>query len=483
MSLGRRIALAVVGTTAVVVLVAGACIHVAAQQILLRGVDQELTSYIQRMQRPRPGEPAGLPPPPEEPPRRSRYVPPELRSDADPRRLLVFQDPVTGSLLARSPSLPRDLTLPGRHQSPVTTDLSDGRQVRWMVAELPRMPGWLSAKTNQLLGAGQPSGTNPQPSGTSPTVGDSGETRPILAWLGIDLAATDTELSRLAVFLGALWLAATALAGVATAFLLPTVLRPLQRVADDLARLGPEDLSGRVTDRGPAEIRSLVLRLNELLSRLEQAFRREQATIAAIAHELRTPVTELRTAIEFRSMAIPESAADERACLDGLLSTTVRMQDLVANLLLLARLEAGREPLLRETCEVSELVRDVIESTPGGEGIVVSVPDQIICATSPGHLRIVVANLIGNAIAHRQGAGPTAVTLTAGPTLTITNPCPAQVDPRELGQAFYRADTARSGDHCGLGLALCRRLVALLGGTLDLSAKNGMFTARLTLKP
>lgn len=101
------------------------------------------------------------------------------------------------------------------------------------------------------------------------------------------------------------------------------------------------------------------------------------------------------------------------------------------------------------------------------------------------HLRPVLDNLVANAVAHAPAGSVVPLTRDRdGPAagLVIDNPLGAPLDASRLGETFYRADAARSGgDHCGLGLALCRSLVRLLGGSLALEAGDGRFRACVRL--
>lgn len=302
--------------------------------------------------------------------------------------------------------------------------------------------------------------------------------------IGADLSGVDAELRRMAIGLSVLWLVATALASAAAIALRRAVLRPLASLDAELARLSPEDLSARLgVGAAPDEVRTLVERLNALLTGLEQAFRREQATIANIAHELRTPVAGLRSEIEFRLLATADMS--ERMVLSGLLATVGRMQAMVGNILMLARIEAGRERLAAEPLDLGPLVAAAVErwearAAGRGQSIACTLGESAPLTSSAIHLDVVLDNLLGNAVAH-GGSGEIAVTV-AGATVTVANPCSGSVDAARLGTAFYRADEARSdGAHCGLGLALCRRITGLLGANLELTVAEGVFTARLGL--
>lgn len=445
-SLQRRISLGVIANTAGVVLIAAIAIWFANRGWLLQGLDRELQSRAERMHR-FDAQPAG-----EWRPR--PWLMPETKADSDERidlrRPVLVVDAADGNVLMRAPQLPTDF-------SARLNTSNHGLQSLRLTPELRLR---LLAV---LLQRGLPTG--------------AAENRPVIVFLASDLTPIDEELTRMAALLSALWVTASFLAWVSVRWSGRVLLRPISDLSTALDRLGPDDLASRLpAAAGPREFRSVVDRLNLLLDRLEQAFRREQATIQVIAHELRTPVATLRTAIEFRQLIAKDPA--EKIVLATCFRTVERMQGMVTNLLLLARLEAGKEPLPRTPVDLVEVLHDALEEHPE---ISAELPTTALVSTSPMHVRLVIDNLIGNAVAHGRPRGHVQVRL-ADTTLTITNPCADGIDPNQLGTIFYRADTARTdGDHCGLGLALVSRLVKLLDGTLTMTTANGLFRVDVEL--
>lgn len=462
-SLSSRLTIAVVGITAAVVLISGVAMWLSLRAKLIGDVDRELAGRAERMRRfdafavsqgwhPRP------PPQEGEGGRRDR---------GESRRLMQVFAP-DGRELGRSAALDADdsllpvgMALPGEGGR-LFARLADGSRARVLAVELHMPPMGIGFTADQ-----------PPP-------------EHVVALIATHFAEIDAELTRMGLTLGAVWLVATALAFGAAMALRRAVLRPLARLDCQLKRLRPDDLAARLPESaGPAEVRTLVLRLNTLLGGLEEAFKREQATIANIAHELRTPVAGLRTEIEFRLLASTD--AGELSTLRALLATVGRMQAMVGNILMLARIEAGRERLNSETIDVVPLLEAAVErweprAMARGLELVVTVPETLPVVSSAVHLDLLFDNLLGNAVAHGQAGPAITVALTQAAELDISNACAPGIDAERLGTAFYRADGARSdGSHCGLGLALCRRIADLLGAELRLSVAAGVFTAGLRM--
>lgn len=445
-SLQRRISLGVIANTAGVVLIAAIAIWFANRGWLLQGIDRELQNRAERMHR-FDNLPSGDMRP-------RQWLMPETKADSDERidlrRPVLVMDAANGNVLMRASQLPADFAarLNPSNRGLQTLRLNPDLKLRILAI---------------LLQRGLP-------------MGEAGN-RPVILFLASDLSPLDEDLTRMAALLTALWVTASFLAWVSVRWSGRVMLRPISDLSAALDRLGPDDLASRLPSAtGPREFRAVVDRLNLLLDRLEQAFRREQATIQVIAHELRTPVATLRTAVEFRQLVATDPG--EKAVLATCFRTVERMQSMVTNLLLLARLEAGKEPLPRTQVDLVEALHDALEEHPD---IHAELPLSAMVMTSPMHVRLVIDNLLGNAVAHGSPQGLVRVTVT-DTTLTITNPCAEGLDPQQLGTIFYRADAARTdGDHCGLGLALVKRLVKLLDGTLSLSATHGIFKAEVVL--
>jgi two-component system heavy metal sensor histidine kinase CusS len=287
---------------------------------------------------------------------------------------------------------------------------------------------------------------------------------------------------------GALLAIVLALGILASAVIAITVtkrgLRPLGEMTRSLKVFGPEHLHERIPPNGwPRELRPLALAFDEMFDRLEDSFTRLSQFSADLAHELRTPIANIRGEGEV-ALTRARTPEEYREVIESSVGECERLSGIVDNLLFLARAEAaeghiqrtlfnGRaavekiaafyEPIAEEhqtaiTCvgegdidadpmlfgrAVSNLVENALRFTPAGKSIQVSI------AASAGHSQIFVKD---------TGCG---------------------IAPEHLPRIFdrfYRADSSRSSEGSGLGLALVKSIMALHGGSALVESEVGRGT-------
>lgn len=255
-------------------------------------------------------------------------------------------------------------------------------------------------------------------------------------------------------------------------------LRPVEGIRREMAAItASEDLSRRVPEPGSRdEVARLARTTNETLTALEASVERQRRFVADASHELRSPIASLRTQLEVGA------AHPELLDLPGAVADTVRLQALAADLLLLARLDAGERPG-RTALDLGALVREEV-SQRGGDRIpvTVSVPDsgEFEVAGSRGQLARVIGNLLDNAQRHAQSAVTVSVrTAERGDVVVAVTDDGAGVPPQErerIFERFVRLDDARTRDDggAGLGLAIARDVAARHGGRLTVGdAREG----------
>ncbi|WTZ05080.1 HAMP domain-containing histidine kinase [Micromonospora sp. NBC_01392] len=255
-------------------------------------------------------------------------------------------------------------------------------------------------------------------------------------------------------------------------------LRPVEEL-----RSGAAEITGRAgaerlpVPAGQDEIHRLAVTLNDMLDRLAASRDRQRAFVADAAHELRSPLTNMRTELEVARRL--GDGTDWPAVADDLLADTERLSRLVDDLLLLARLDEDdarpARPAAVGPVELGELLRAVAARYPSPP-VRLAVPAGAWWTEGdPGELRRVLVNLVENAIRHASAEVRLAV---AGPegayhlvTVTDDGPGVPAVDRERVFARFTRLDDARARDAggAGLGLAIVRELVRRAGGTVELA--------------
>ncbi|WP_349571824.1 heavy metal sensor histidine kinase [Azotobacter salinestris] len=285
-----------------------------------------------------------------------------------------------------------------------------------------------------------------------------------MIWLGVGLSAL-----------------ATALLG---AWVVRRSLRPLQRMGEVAAGISASSLTTRLEqERQPAELAELAQAFNAMLARLEDAFARLSAFSGDIAHELRTPLSNLLTQTQV-ILSRPRTLEDYREALHSNLEELQRLAQMVADMLLLAKADHGlllpnREPL--ELAAEIDALLDYFAPLAEDAGVCLERRGAARLAADRGMLRRALSNLLDNALRFTPAGGEIRLELTntAGSLrLEVGNSgpaIPAEQLPK-LFDRFYRADPARregSGEHAGLGLALTRSIVRAHGGEIRCESREG----------
>jgi two-component system OmpR family sensor kinase len=278
-------------------------------------------------------------------------------------------------------------------------------------------------------------------------------------------------------------------AGVAGAVLVRRELRPLERVAETAASVGALPLDrGEVAlvERVPGvdphtEVGQVAIALNRMLDNVGGALEARQDSemrlrqfVADASHELRTPLAAIRGHAELARHRTDAQPAQTEHALLRISSQADRMTALVEDLLLLARLDAGR-PLERGEVDLTRLVVDAVADAHAAgpdHRWQLSVPDEPVVVPGDGsRLAQVLANLLANARTHTPPGTNVTVALTAEPTralLSVTDDGPG-LPPEvsaHLFEPFSRGPDVTPGDSFGLGLAIVQSLVKRAGGEI-----------------
>lgn len=283
------------------------------------------------------------------------------------------------------------------------------------------------------------------------------------------------------VLFAALLLSACVVLGIRLA--IEVGLRPLGRIAAEASAMMPQELSQRFSLPGlPNELIPIAQRLNGLLDRLEGAFHRERRFTADAAHELRTPVAELRTLAEVGLMEMAGSDSASRAYLEDVLAIARQLERLITGLLALARLEQAR---LDEEGRAIDLVarmaqslqKQGLQSLRPDIQLDLELPASAIVVAREELIGILLDNVIANLTAHTAPDGHATIALEReGETwlLRAVNDASGltEDDLSHCIEAFWRKDAARGGEHSGLGLALVSESARLLCARLSIKLVN-----------
>ncbi|NKI45405.1 sensor histidine kinase [Streptomyces physcomitrii] len=294
----------------------------------------------------------------------------------------------------------------------------------------------------------------------------SGEQATVYAGASLD-AEHDANRTALTVMLIGLPVLLLVVGGV-TWLVTGRALRPVEGIRREMAAItASEDLRRRVPE--PAthdEIARLAATTNETLTALESSVERQRRFVADASHELRSPIASLRTQLEVAA------AHPQLLDLDGAVADTVRLEQLAADLLLLARLDAGERPA-GTRFDLGELVaRTVAERRPGRVRVRTAIEAAQVTG-SRGQLARVLGNLLDNA--ERHAAAEVLVTVRAEPGAAVLEVSDdgagvPEADRERVFARFVRLDEARTRDEggAGLGLAIARDVAERHGGTLEL---------------
>ncbi|MCU0522728.1 MAG: HAMP domain-containing histidine kinase, partial [Anaerolineae bacterium] len=366
-------------------------------------------------------------------------------------------------------------------------EISEGEESRWLIFNLP-----VIVEVETVAGI------------DSSVVGIVQLARPLadrdrsLRSMGITLVVGSLSTSVIAFGVG--W----ALAG--------TTLRPIQRITETALEIGQsQDFSSRVTHKGPNdELGRLATTFNGMLARLQSAYQQlaralevQRDFVADVSHELRTPLTTIRGNLVLLRREPPLPQPEQGEILDDLMAESERLTRLVADLLTLARADAGHQlpveptlvdPIVSDLCRQARVLapdRDIVCSLPGPDAQLAGVWPQsdlegnaaqgtgIVAMANSDGLRQLLLILVDNAVKHGEGA--VGITLDQSDhqvTFSVQDSGPGMSEELQARafDRFYRGDTSRSTPGFGLGLAIARTLTEAQQGKLTIESRIGVGT-------
>lgn len=265
-------------------------------------------------------------------------------------------------------------------------------------------------------------------------------------------------------------------------------LRPLDEFGADAERRSRDPAAPAYDIAGlPSELQPMATALDRAFARLTDLLLRERRFARDLAHELRTPLAEMFALVE----TLPAAEAGTATRREQLAHTLTGMTRIVDGLLALARYESGIDAPAIEPVDLVPLVRAQLDAqavlaTQRGLTLASELPDEAWVMTDELLIERIVANLIGNALAHAPAGSTVGVCVAqhaSGLRFVVDNDAPALSAPdvARLGERHFRAaGSSASGGHAGLGLALCMALAEQLDLTLVFSFEDQRLTVELT---
>jgi len=289
----------------------------------------------------------------------------------------------------------------------------------------------------------------------------------------------------------------TSLVVLAVLALSRSIIRPLYQLRESALLLSRGDFSSRVSWERQDEIGEVASAFNEMASQVQKMLEEQRAFASNTAHELRTPLTALRLRTEALLYDGTLDATTSRQYVEEIDHEIANLGNLVQDLTLLSRFDAGRAELGDNQIDCNRLALSLSEqfATPAREKhIHLSVcpcPQPTTINASLNHLTVVFRNLLDNALKYTPEGGAISWRIETTPNGTLhtiqdNGQGILRQDLPMVFERFYRADKAHSRDipGTGLGLALVRTIVEAYGGLIKISSEGaGQGTAVTVLWP
>ncbi|WP_165644434.1 ATP-binding protein, partial [Oharaeibacter diazotrophicus] len=254
---------------------------------------------------------------------------------------------------------------------------------------------------------------------------------------------------------------------IAAGFAVRRITRPLRRLADAADRLGRGEDVPPLPEEGPEEARRTTHAFNAMQARVRRFVADRTRMIAAMSHDLRTPLTSLRLRAEF---------VDDDETREKMIATIDEMSRMTEATLAFARDDAKDEAARRT--DVAALVRAIVDDFADmGADVVAEGPDRLDMTVRPSALRRALRNLVENALRYGVRARVTLARETRETVITVDDDGPGIAADRidEVFEPFTRLETSRNAETggVGLGLSTARSIVRAHGGEITLTNREG----------
>lgn len=277
------------------------------------------------------------------------------------------------------------------------------------------------------------------------------------------------------------------LAAVGSYRIIQNAFSPLEQITKTAESINEaRDLSRRIAlTPGSDEFSRLAAVFDALLERLERSFEAEKQFTSDASHELRTPVSIIKSACEY-SLKYDETRQEQEETLHMISRQAEKMSEIISQLLSITRLEQETEQLILEPVDIGELLKSLCEEQPyDPKRLILSIEDPITAPANPLLLSGLVQNLIDNAFKYGKPDGLIRVSLIhSGSEAVIAvqdnGPGILPEEQEKIWQRFYQSDSSRSSQNgAGLGLPMVKQIARLHGGymTLESTPESGSIFA------
>lgn len=268
-----------------------------------------------------------------------------------------------------------------------------------------------------------------------------------------------------------------------TALLGTRMIRPLRALAGAARRMTDGDLTARVSVRAGDEIGSVAAAFNTMSERREQSEGLRKAMVSDVAHELRTPLSNIRGWLEAAQDGL---VVPDKELVGSLLDEAVLLQHVIDDLRDLSAADAGELRLRTAELDLTELLGQVTTAHRGnadaaGVTLATGAEGRPVVVADPVRLRQAVGNLVSNAVRHTPAGGTVTLrarTAGAGQVVIEVADTGSGIAPGDLPRVFdrfWRAEKSRSRQTggSGLGLSIVRKLAEAHGGSVGATSVQG----------
>ena len=291
-------------------------------------------------------------------------------------------------------------------------------------------------------------------------------------------------MKQFALLLGGVLVAGAVAAAIIAVVVTKRGLRPLAEMTMAVSQIGPTQLHERVAPSGwPGELMPLALAFDQSLDRLEDSFRRLSQFSADLAHELRTPVANMRGEAE---VTLRRSRTNEEymSIIESTVSECEKLSGVIDALLFVARADAAEQqiqPMRFDGRAALDKIAAYYQALAEERHIQIVCEGQAEVYGDRGMFERAVGNLVDNSLRYVDEGGIVKLALSAASDETIVTVSDdgAGIEKEHLLRVFdrfYRVDPARTANGSGLGLSLVKAIMALHSGTSDIQSEPGTCT-------